>query len=219
MKDIVIVGAGGLGLETAWLIEENNKINKRFNLLGYYDDDPNSKLESKMWIEYLGTIAELEKATRKIDVVIAIAKPEIKKILFDKLSKNNFITFPNVICEKINIHNTNTIGFGNIIFSDAKITVNIDIGNFNLIGFNVTVGHGTNIGNYNSIYPGATISGDVSINNYVEIGTGANIIQDKRIDSYTKVGAGSVVIRDCGNNCTLVGVPGEVVKKGNDEAN
>ena len=38
MKNIVIYGCGGLGMETAQLIEDINKVNKQWNILGFIDD-------------------------------------------------------------------------------------------------------------------------------------------------------------------------------------
>lgn len=39
MKDIVIIGAGGFGREVAWLIDDINKNEPTWNLLGYVDDN------------------------------------------------------------------------------------------------------------------------------------------------------------------------------------
>ena len=40
MKPIVIIGAGGLAREVAWLIEEINAVREEWELLGYVDEDP-----------------------------------------------------------------------------------------------------------------------------------------------------------------------------------
>ena len=39
MKDVVIIGAGGFAREVAWLIEEINKKNEQWNILGFIDDN------------------------------------------------------------------------------------------------------------------------------------------------------------------------------------
>lgn len=38
LKDIVVIGALGVGRETALIIEDINKVNKEWNLLGFVDD-------------------------------------------------------------------------------------------------------------------------------------------------------------------------------------
>ncbi|MBU3104469.1 hypothetical protein [Clostridium gasigenes] len=42
-NDLIIIGAGGIGRETAYIIEEINEINKTWNILGFVDDN------SEMW--------------------------------------------------------------------------------------------------------------------------------------------------------------------------
>ena len=41
LKDIVIIGAGGVGRETALIIEDINNVNKEWNLIGFVDDNDN----------------------------------------------------------------------------------------------------------------------------------------------------------------------------------
>ena len=37
MNDLIILGAGGLGQEIAWLVEEINEEKKDWNLIGFID--------------------------------------------------------------------------------------------------------------------------------------------------------------------------------------
>lgn len=61
MKDIVIIGTGGIGREVAWIIEEINNINSTWNIIGFIDD--NSKTWEKEFNGYrvLGGIEALDK--------------------------------------------------------------------------------------------------------------------------------------------------------------
>jgi serine O-acetyltransferase len=47
----------------------------------------------------------------------------------------------------------------------------------------------------------------------VVIGTGAKVLGNIRLGNNVKVGAGSVVVHSVPDNCTVVGVPAEIVKK------
>jgi mannitol-1-phosphate/altronate dehydrogenase len=38
MRDIAIFGAGKFGREVAWLIEDINKNNPKWNFIGYFDE-------------------------------------------------------------------------------------------------------------------------------------------------------------------------------------
>lgn len=45
------------------------------------------------------------------------------------------------------------------------------------------------------------------------IGTGAKIIGNITIGNNVKIGANAVVVKDVPSNCTVVGVPGKIIKK------
>ena len=43
LKNLVIIGAGGAGRETALIVEEINSVSKKWNLLGFIDDNKGLK--------------------------------------------------------------------------------------------------------------------------------------------------------------------------------
>lgn len=77
-----------------------------------------------------------------------------------------------------------------------------------IIGNNVTIYQHVTIGSRNGI--GAPIIG-----NNVVIGAGAIIIGDIKIGDNVKIGANSVVLKSVPDNCTVVGIPGDFSKNGN----
>ena len=58
---------------------------------------------------------------------------------------------------------------------------------------------------------GAPVIGD-----NVFIGAGAKIMGKITIGDHVKIGANAVIVRDVPSNCTVVGVPGVVVKRNSD---
>jgi len=90
-------------------------------------------------------------------------------------------------------------------------------------GMGVVIGETTEIGNDVLIYQGATLGGTgkdkgkrhPTIGNNVMISAGAKILGPIRIGDNCKIGAGAVVLKDVPPNCTVVGVPGRIVKKDN----
>jgi serine O-acetyltransferase len=105
------------------------------------------------------------------------------------------------------------------IHPGAKIGENffIDHGN------GVIIGETSEIGNNVTLYQGVTLGGTgkehgkrhPTIGDNVMISAGAKIIGSFKIGENSKIGAGSVVIEEVPPNCTVVGVPGRIVKRDN----
>ncbi|MBH1942043.1 acetyltransferase [Mobilitalea sibirica] len=211
-NDIIIVGAGGLGREVLWLLDELNQCNQVWNIKGFVDD--NEKLLNTYINGYpvLGGVDWLASYKNPISVVCCIAKPLIRFDIIKKLKKNPRIVFPNVISKDVRYSNRVCFGEGNIICLSSTLTVDIQIGNFNIINPACTVGHDVIIKNYVTVYPGVNVSGNVIIGNQVEVGTGSQIIQGLNISDNIIIGAGSVVISDINEKGTYVGAPVKKVK-------
>ena len=114
MKDIVIIGAGGVGRETSLIIDQINEAKQSWNLIGYIDDNKDNwgKVINNKTI--LGGIDYLKELSDDIYVVIAIANYEIKKKIVNKL--NNKFKFATLIHPKVYTHEFMSIGDGTIIY-------------------------------------------------------------------------------------------------------
>ncbi len=87
-------------------------------------------------------------------------------------------------------------------------------------GTGIVIGETAEVGDDVMIYQGVTLGGtgkDVgkrhpTIESGVMIGAGAKVLGPITIGKNAKVAAGAVVVKDVEPNCTVVGVPGEVVR-------
>ncbi|MBJ05266.1 MAG: transferase [Flavobacteriales bacterium] len=210
MKNIVIIGSGGFAKEVAFLIDEINKVNKIWNILGYIDSDIgkyNGKYSVFQNDEWLIT------TKKPINVAFGIGSPILLKNLSDKFIKNKNLCFPNIIhhnviadWEKIDI------GRGNIICSSNIFTTDIKIGSFNVFNLNTTLGHDSCIGNYNIINPSVNLSGGVDIGHFNLIGTSATILQYVKINNEIIIGANSLVNKNIVEKGVYVGAPCKKIK-------
>ena len=90
-------------------------------------------------------------------------------------------------------------------------------------GAGVIIGETTIIGDNVTLYQGVTLGGTgketgkrhPTLKNNVMVSAGAKILGSFTIGENSKIGAGSVVLEEVPPNCTVVGVPGRVVKKEN----
>ena len=209
MEDVVIIGAGGYGREVAWLIEDINKKNPQWNILGFVDD--NESMQRKQLGEYkvLGTTDYLME--KELNVVIAIANPLIRRKIYNKL-ENTKNTFPTLIHPSVIYSDSVAFGQGVIVSAGSVVTVDIIIEDFVIIDRGCNMGHDTKISKFSTLLPSATVSGNVHIEENLLIGTGSTIIQGLTIGENSIIGAGAVVTKDIPMNCTAVGIPAKPIK-------
>lgn len=101
---------------------------------------------------------------------------------------------------------------GNIISKGVVLTLDIAIGNHNIINIKSTIGHDCIIEDFVSIMFGVHISSNVKIGEGTLIGSGAVVLPNITIGKWCKIGAGAVITEDVPDNCTVVGVPGRIMK-------
>ena len=194
MKDIVIIGAGGVGREVAWIIEEINEVKPTWNIVGFVDE--NSEMHGKILNGYkvLGGFDTLDKLEVKPYVVVAIANCEVKKNIVARLEEK--YKFATVIYPTVRVSKYIEIGEGSIIYPGVILTVNTKIGNHVIISGNCGIGHDTVIGDYSSVLWGSCFSGYDVIRVECFIGVGCKIAQGIDITSGSRVVTGSVVTED-----------------------
>ncbi|MCF0170145.1 acetyltransferase [Fusobacterium varium] len=209
MKDVVIIGAGGFAREVAWLIEEINKKNEQWNILGFIDDNSENVGKSLNGYKIIGNTDYLNEMNKNIYAVIAIGNGKTRKKIVEKLKKRKFgiLIHPNV-----SISDTISIGEGSIICSGNILTVNISIGKHVIINLDCTIGHDAVIKNFSTFLPGTNLSGETIVEECSTLGTGSTVIQGIKIGKNVMVGAGAVVIRDIIDDSTAVGNPARTIK-------
>lgn len=88
-------------------------------------------------------------------------------------------------------------------------------------GMGVVIGETCEIGHNVVIYQGVTLGGTgkergkrhPTVGNNVVIASGAKVLGSFRIGDNSNIGANSVVLREVPANCTVVGIPGRIVKR------
>jgi serine O-acetyltransferase len=88
-------------------------------------------------------------------------------------------------------------------------------------GMAVVIGETAEVGDDVTLYQAVTLGGtgkDVgkrhpTIGNNVVIASGAKVLGPFKVGDNSKIGAGSVVLEEVPPNCTVVGIPGRIVRK------
>lgn len=130
-----------------------------------------------------------------------------------KLYKNKHYFLARWISQKaarktgIEIHPGATIGKGLFIDHGSGVI----IGETAIIGDNVTLYQGVTLGGTGK----ETGKRHPTLEDNVMVSAGAKILGSFTIGENSKIGAGSVVLKPVPPNCTVVGVPGRIVKQDN----
>ena len=211
LKDIVIIGAGGVGRETALIIEDINNVNKEWNLIGFVDD--NDDIQNTKINDYnvIGKLDYLLNYKKEVYVVCAIANYNVKKSIVNKLKLNKNIRFATLIHPSTILNRTVEVGEGCIIYQNVMVTTNVIIGSHVIVSPKAGIGHDTVVKDYCNLLWNVNISGNVVLKEGVLVGSGATVVQGLEIGEGTILGAGAVVIRDIPMNKVAVGNPTRLI--------
>lgn len=211
-KKVYIIGSGGFGREVAELIETIYLHDRSVIVAGFLDDIREIQGTVINGIKVIGYIDWME---HHIDCnyVCAIGNPLVKKgLLIEGWAYNNQpIT---LVHPRSNVCMKDSLGRGIVIQAGSNIAVNSKIEDHVHINFNCTIGHDVKIGKYTTISPHCAIGGETEVGKCCFLGTGAIVYPRIKIEDNVKVGAGSVVHKDVPSNCTVIGNPCRIVKKG-----
>lgn len=213
MKDIAIYGAGGLGREVACIIKNINKVNPKWNLIGFFDDGEPIGKDVYHFGKILGGFSELNDWQSELHVALCFGSPMTMKTVSQKIANPN-ILFPNIIDPTFFIADeiTFSIGKGNIIARNCGVTTDVHLGDFNLLNSYVNIGHNTKIGNYNTFMPASRISGDVIIGDCNLFGGNSFVKQQLQIGDHVTLSPLSALLTKPKNGMTYIGNPAKVFK-------
>lgn len=197
MKNVVIIGAGDLGKEIVWLIEDINKICPTYVILGFLDDNA-EKMNSEFYgYKVLGRTTDLERinSIKPCVAVFAIQDGANRKRIVEE--HRFFSSWESIIHPTAVIAKTSTIGLGSVVFPRVTISVDTKLGNFNLYYINSTICNDCKIGNYVSIMSGTSVSERAVVGDESFLGSGSCIYPHKKIGKRVVVGVGATVSHDC----------------------
>ncbi len=166
------------------------------------------------WKDDVNTVLERDPAPKNFNEALLFS-PGLHAILAQRLSHKLYA--------KGNFTTARFINYWSRVITGADIHPGAKIGKGFFIDHatGVVIGETTEIGDNVSIYQGVTLGGvstskgkrHPTIGNNVVIGAHATVLGAIYIGDCVRIGAGSVVIKDVPPNCTVVGIPGKVVRR------
>ena len=206
MKDLYIVGGGGMGRKVLVCIKRLNQIEQRWNIKGFLDDNQAALDGKKCDYQIVGSISECEPKENDV-FVMGIADPHVKYIVAEKMKKKG-AHFETIVSLDVIMGDYVEIGEGSVIMTPYNVESCAYIGRFvTLLGSTIAIDgfiddYSTSTGYVNltraKIGKGVYVGSHAVILEHVEVGDGAVI------------GAGSIVTHDVPPYSVVYGSPARV---------
>jgi sugar O-acyltransferase (sialic acid O-acetyltransferase NeuD family) len=214
MEKVVILGAGGHAREVLWSFEEQNKVERTWEVLGFIDEDVSNKGKTMCNLPVLGGFGWFEKtASHDVRIISGVGDCKTKRQFAEKAERLG-LRFCSIVHPSVLISTYVEVGEGTVIAAGSIITTQVRIGRHVTVNVDCTISHDVIIDDYCTLAPGCHISGNVKLGKGVDFGTCATVIQGRSVGPWSKIGAGAVVIDDIPENVTAVGVPARIVRSG-----
>jgi sugar O-acyltransferase (sialic acid O-acetyltransferase NeuD family) len=215
LKPLVIIGAGGLGREVAWLVADINSRKREWDFIGFVDDGVQGQTPEGYTV--LGTLDYFFELSSHPWVVVAIADSQVRKAITQRLHTQG-INIATLIHPSVSMSDFVQIGSGTIICSGTIITTNVSIGEANIINLGCRIGHDTLLEDFVSLMPATNLAGEVKVGEGCYFGLSSCVINRTNIGKWSIIGAGATVISNIPDYSVAVGVPARVIKHRDMEA-
>ena len=208
MKNLILIGAGGLGREI--FIWFNTDKTQNINIKGFLDTTEIDLKKYGINSPYLGSE---ENYNFKNDDCVAISLSDIsvRDKIFKKLK--NKVQFINLIHHTAIVSSDVKLGKGIIVCPNCIISTNVQIGDITLINIYSSIFHDCRVGNNVVISPYCAVLGSCKIEDKVFLGARSTIFQNSTIKKESKVEANTRVRGIIPSKSYVCDIPKQVIRK------
>lgn len=209
MKNLIIVGGGGMGRSVYCIAKGSIGFEEEFTVKGFIDDDLNSLDGFEGYPRVLGTIDGYKIEDGDV-FICSIGNTKTKKMVCEKL-KARGAQFFTLIHKTAIVRQNAKIGDGCIIADFASVGADCTIGESSLIQTFSIAAHDCKIGNYVRIDTHSTCVGGVIVEDTATIHTTAVVNHKVIVGEGATVAAMSFVIKKVKPNTTVYGNPAKTL--------
>lgn len=207
---IIIIGAGGAGLEALFVARRD--LRSRWEVVGFADDSAHLKGTILDGVPVLGGIADVFslKAERSIGFHCAIGKNDIRRGVAQQIEALGFEPATLIDPSSV-VAGSAAIGAGTYIGPLTFVGPDARIGRHVLVNTQVSVGHHAKIADFSQLCPGSRISGHCSIGEGGFVASNAVIAPGAGLGAWATLGAASFALKDVAADTTALGNPARVI--------
>jgi sugar O-acyltransferase (sialic acid O-acetyltransferase NeuD family) len=209
MRDLVIIGCGGFGRESADVVDAINEAAPTWNLVGFVDDSPSDENAARVHRRGRALLGSLESvaATRQgLHFSVGIADAAIRRTVAEAAEAAG-LTPATLIHPRAVIGASTDIGVGAVVCACAQVGPDVTIGRHVHLDRASQIGHDSVIEDFATVHPAAVVSGGCRVGHDVELGTNCTVLPGVVIGARAVVGAAACVVHDVPPTSTVKGVP------------
>ena len=204
MKNLIIIGAGGMGRTIYSNALESTGYGEKFVIKGFIDDNLEALDGFPNYPPIIETIKDY--VPQQDDVFVSSIGGAARRPCMEEIISRGGV-FMELIHQTARIYTNAKLGKGNFIGAYSVIGNDALIGDYNMIQSYTVIGHDAKIGSWNRIDTHVTCVGGIVIEDEVNIHTSAVISHNVRVETGAHVGALSFVIRKVKAGTTVMGIP------------
>jgi len=207
-SELVIVGAGGFGRETAELVRAVAAAGLPWELAGFVDDAPGLQGASVLGLPVLGPSGWVVDRP-DVDVVVCLGTPRAldrRPAMVDRLALPT-ARYATLVHPAAVIAASVVVGVGTVIHATTVATADAFIGDHVQIMPGCVITHDDRVADFVTMGAGARLAGNVTVDRGAYVGSGALVREGVTIGAGALIGMGAVVVDDVPPGETWVGVP------------
>ena len=204
MKNLIIIGAGGMGRTVYSNALESVGYGEEFVVKGFIDDNLDALDGFPNYPPVIGSIRDYQ--PQEDDVFVSSMGGASRRPCMEEIIRRGG-EFMNLIHQTARLLTNVKLGKGNFIGAYTVIGNDVVVGDYNMIQSYTIIGHDAKVGNYNRIDTHVTCVGGVVIEDDVNIHTSAVISHKVVVETGAHVGALSFVIKKVKAGTTVMGNP------------
>jgi sugar O-acyltransferase (sialic acid O-acetyltransferase NeuD family) len=204
MKNLVIIGAGGLAREIYDLAKICSENETLFHIKGFLSKDETG-IEAMGYPPIISTLMDYEIEEGDL-FFCAIGNVQNRKRVVEHIIQKGG-EFINLIHPTAILSPSVKLGIGIGIKSYCVISSDVEIDSFSFLQSSVIMGHDVKIGKFCQINSFSFFAGYACVHNSATINAGAKLIQKVVVEEHAVVGIGSVVLSKVKAGTTVFGMP------------
>lgn len=213
IKNLVIVGSGGLAEEILWIINDINKAAdyKKLNVLGFWDDRTQDLKDLCGYPVRKGLAELLSKSPHQTYFSCGIGENKTRKKVCQEIEETTGLVPITLAHPTAIIAEDAVLGGGSIVEPYVVVAPGSKVGKYALLNTGATVGHHSVSGDFVNFCPGVRLGGKAQVGDLTFLGSNAVIQPGVSLGMRVTVGAGAFVLRRVLDDKTVIGNPAKSI--------